>query len=165
MARRNPYSKMYSISKDGEYLGKGILSELETWLDTPRNEIRKAVSEGKNIGVYEVRYIGIVSKEILNKKIKKAEERGEKPKEEVDLLSDHLEYLKFHIKRYGNTSTVFDPVPYLPDLYDMGYNCRVKEIPDLPDLSEDNRLGRPKKKKVHYYVEVVNETKGLSEGV
>lgn len=73
---------------------------------------------------------------------------------EVDIESDPLEYLKFHLKRFGNTSCSFDPVPYLPDLYDCGLNCRVKEV---YESKRRDGLRTPKarqKSKMHYYVEV-----------
>lgn len=80
----------------------------------------------------------------------------EKPKsKEIDLLKDHLAFLKHHLKLYGNTVVSFDPVPYFPDLYEAGYNCTVKEIPEVT-LSTVSKRGRKPKPKYHYYVEVAN---------
>lgn len=161
---RTPYSKMYSISLNGEYLGEGTISELELWLNVSRFDIRKAVKSGENVGKYEVKYLGKFLKYNIMKSYKQADEEPEHKEEEDDLLKDNLAMLAYHIKTYGNTSVVFDPVPYLPDLYDMGYNCRVREVEEIEPIKK-NKKGRPAKPKVHYYVEVANETKGQRAGV
>lgn len=74
---------------------------------------------------------------------------------EVDIESDPLEYLKFNLNKNGNTNCSFNPVPYLPDLYDCGLNCRVKMLSKKTgaDLSV---LGRGPKEgeEIDYYVEV-----------
>lgn len=45
-----------------------------------------------------------------------------------------LEHLVTHLRIYGNCASVFDPVPYFPDLLDLGMNCRCREIRDHDGL-------------------------------
>lgn len=67
-----------------------------------------------------------------------------------------LEYLKLMLvhRRYDQTITMFDPFPYLPDLYDMGVNCTAKEVNDCDVMMRLKPVGRRKKNQKHYYVEV-----------
>lgn len=45
-----------------------------------------------------------------------------------------LEHLVTHLRIYENCASVFDPVPYFPDLLDLGINCRCREIRDHDGL-------------------------------
>lgn len=45
-----------------------------------------------------------------------------------------LEHLATHLKIYDNCATAYDPVPYFPDLLDMGINCRCREMEDTDGL-------------------------------
>lgn len=66
--------------------------------------------------------------------------------------NEKYEYLKTHLLIYGNTGCTFDPVPYLPRLYDDGLNCKVKEV----DLTRTGAVtGRHRNKDVYYVLEVV----------
>lgn len=66
--------------------------------------------------------------------------------------NERYEYLKTHLLIYGNTGCTFDPVPYLPRLYDDGLNCKVKEV----NLSRTGSVtGRHRKKEIYYVLEVV----------
>ena len=67
-----------------------------------------------------------------------------------------LEYLKLMLvhRKYDQTITMFDPFPYLPDLYDMGVNCTAKEVNDCDVMMRLKPVGRRKKCKTHYFVEV-----------
>lgn len=66
--------------------------------------------------------------------------------------NERYEYLKTHLLIYGNTGCTFDPVPYLPRLYDDGLNCRIKEV----DLTRTGAVtGRHRKKDIYYVLEVV----------
>lgn len=67
-----------------------------------------------------------------------------------------LEYLKLMLvhRKYDQTICMFDPFPYLPDLYDMGVNCTAKEVNDCDVMMRLKPVGRRKKSKTHYFVEV-----------
>lgn len=79
----------------------------------------------------------------------------EKPLDVVDIENDPFEYLKYHLNKYGNTVCMFDPVPYLPDLFDIGLDCRVKEVSEAKRRDGlRTPKARRKKEKVHYIVEV-----------
>lgn len=160
-----PAIRIYSISENGEYLGEGTIGELEVWLNTSKKDIRKAVRERQLIGKYSVAFVREDKKNETEKgKVHLPEKKVKKVKEkEVDLLKDHLAYLAYHLRVYGNTSSEFDPRSYLSDLRDMGMNCRVSEVAE-PQYIKRITKGR-KKPNVHWYVEVVNETKGLRESV
>lgn len=69
-----------------------------------------------------------------------------------------LEYLKLMLvhRKYDQTICMFDPFPYLPDLYDMGVNCTAKEVNDCDVMMRLKPVGRRKKSKTHYFVEVKN---------
>ena len=69
-----------------------------------------------------------------------------------------LEYLKLMLvhRKYDQTITMFDPFPYLPDLYDLGVNCTAKEVNDCDVMMRLKPVGRRKKNKTHYFVEVKN---------
>lgn len=156
----NPYAKLYSISENGEYLGKGTVSELQLWLGVPISDIRKAVKEGRDVNGYEIKFLGRADKSILRRERVVDDTPKRKPQEkEKDIESNLFDFLAYHLKLYGNTSCVKDPVPYLPALYDIGLDCRVKEVMDEEKPVKGGR-GRPPKPKMHYYVEVVHETKG-----
>ena len=164
--RGSPQVKVFSIFKDGEYLGEGTRAELSLWFNRRVGEISKAVKKGQDVDGYQIVPNGSIPKYALEKD-NKSKPVYKAPKEkETDLQKDHLEFLKWHLNFYGNTSVQFDPVPYIPDLYDAGINCRVKEIYDDPENHRVTKRGRKPKPKVHYYVEVVkNEAKGFGTSI
>lgn len=68
-----------------------------------------------------------------------------------------LEYLKLMLvhRRYDQTITMFDPFPYLPDLYELGLDCTAREWVSLPErynLTKQHRNRKPKHE--GYIVEV-----------
>lgn len=66
----------------------------------------------------------------------KLERQPKLVEENTDPTKDKLGYLIRHLKLYGDVNvSSFDPVPYLPELYDMGFDCHIKEWRD-----EDGKL-------------------------
>lgn len=103
-------------------------------------------------GKYRVKVVGKEDKSVRRKKIVKVEKVKEPEK---DYSNDRLNTLVWHLKTYGNTSVSFDPVRYLPTLYDLGLDCRVKEIPSYVEEKRVTKRGRKPKVKYNYLVEVV----------
>lgn len=68
-----------------------------------------------------------------------------KPKSEREIK---IEYLLEHLRIYGNVMSVFDPVPYFPDLYDLGFDCRVREVTD--DIR--SKVTKSHRKKEVYFI-------------
>ncbi len=105
-------------------------------------------------GKYRVKVSGKRMSEVSRKAQEKKEKKEIKP--DMDYSNDKLNTLAWHLKTYGNTSVSFDPVKYLPDLYDMGLNCRVKEIPSYVEERRVTKSGRKPKVKYNYLVEVAS---------
>ena len=152
MSKKTPTAKVYIIKKDGEILGEGTAREFELWLGVDLKTFRKAVREGTDIDGYYIEFLEDREKNKLEADVKPVKE--ERPKvQEKELLDNKLDFLAWHLKVYGNTSVTFDPVPYFPALYDLGFDCRCREVTDATFKKEVTRNHR-KKSAVHYYVEV-----------
>lgn len=126
---------------DGTEVCRGTLKDLSVKFRLQERSITKKIYLGTRIERrYLVKRIGWMGVKTSSVPLKKTRD------------SDRYEYLKTHLLIYGNTGCTFDPVPYLPRLYDEGLNCKVKEV----DLTRTGAVtGRHRKKDVYYVLEVV----------
>lgn len=155
MSRRRPLTiKVYTIKQNGELIGEGTARELELWFGVDLKTIRKVAKEGTDLDGYQIEFLEERKKSTLEANTTPKKVERIIPKEEDDLLKDKLKYLVWHLKTYGNTSVSFDPVPYFPKLYDLGFDCRCREVTDATFKKEVTSNHRRKKPAVHYYVEV-----------
>ena len=148
--------KLFAVCRDGKEVFRGTMQEVcqkfgvssSSVYDCSRN--KKVTRTG-----YRIDHVG------YQKLTFSKEPKEPKPiKKDASIENNPLEFLKWHLKVYGNTSVQFDPVPYLPDLSDLGLNCRVKEIPDYVETSRVTKRGRKPKQRYHYLVEVVHADRG-----
>lgn len=141
------------VDKSGKEVGRGTAFDLAGLIDCSPVTIQNAGRP--NVA-------GSSSDYWLKKKYKvyKVGEKCRKkpPKKPIVQEKDPtgLEYLKLMLvyRRYDQTVCMFDPFPYLPDLYDMGVNCTAKEVNDCDVMMRLKPVGRRKKSKTHYFVEV-----------
>lgn len=126
---------------DGTEVCRGTLKDLSVKFRLQERSITKKIYLGTRIDKkYLVKRIGWAGVKTSSVPLRKTRD------------SDRYEYLKTHLLIYGNTGCTFDPVPYLPRLYDEGLDCRVKEV----DLTRTGAVtGRHRKKDVYYVLEVV----------
>lgn len=126
---------------DGTEVCRGTLKDLSVKFRLQERSITKKIYLGTRIDKkYLIKRIGWAGVKTSSVPLKKTRD------------SDRYEYLKTHLLIYGNTGCTFDPVPYLPRLYDEGLDCRVKEV----DLTRTGAVtGRHRKKDVYYVLEVV----------
>lgn len=68
--------------------------------------------------------------------------------------ADNLNYLKKHFIDYGYKSCYckFDPFPYLPDLYDLGVDCKAREWVSYPERYNLTKQHRSKKPRLEGYI-------------
>ena len=150
---------LYGVYKDGKEVFRGTIYPTCKFLGRCDNTVYRYVKSGELIDGYRIKMIGKTDKTYTGMG-KKTVERPKPPKP-IDMSKDHYEYLRWHLTVYGSTSCYqFDPVPYLPQLYEAGIDCRVKEIVEYPENSRVTKRGRRKKPKVHYFVEAVNANRG-----
>ena len=126
---------VYAYIEDGVEVIRGTVPELARHFQCSRGYIYDHIKEFKRIGTRPFH----ATTESTIKKTRKQEEMG---------------YLLRHLKRYGNTSCSFDPVPYFPDLLDQGLDCRISGI--YPN-SMTSVTKRHRRNDVHYIVEVVKD--------
>ena len=103
---------------DGEYLiFKGTRKEICDMCKIGLHSFYTYVGgERKMNGKYRVHHL------VGNEKVVK------KPKPKpISKDDEHLEYLFSMLKMYGNTCSVFDPVPYFEKLKDMGITAESRE--------------------------------------
>lgn len=126
---------------DGTEVCRGTLKDLSVKFRLQERSITKKIYLGTRIDKkYLVKRIGWAGVKTASVPLRKTRE------------SDRYEYLKTHLLIYGNTGCTFDPVPYLPKLYDDGLNCRVRET----YVSDKSRVtSKHRKKDIYYVLEVV----------
>lgn len=158
---------IYGVYEDGQLIFEGDYEAVGDKFGVQRGSITACGSKGHKLkNKYDVKRIACKFKPVKKPKKKKEEPKVEPKAKELDfdeLMKDPYFRLKWHLKHYGNTSVLFDPVAYLPQLYDDGLDCRVIERPNLYQGGKSARQ-RKGKKNMSYYVEVVN-AKGKRESV
>lgn len=130
--------KIYGIFKDGECIFKGSRLEVaEHFAIKPRTIYDYVYPKKKKLfRRYVVRRLDLEVKE------------PPKPLSENEI---RLNYLLDHLRVYGNCASVFDPVPYFPELYDKGFDCKVREV-----INNDvGRVSGRHKKDIYYVTERV----------
>ena len=133
--------KTYGVYVDDQLEYIGYRYDIEALYGISQKNFYAVVKRhGRFKDKYEIR--------ILQEKVEKIEEMKEEIKKTP--YQKNLEYILLHLKGYGyhNCITMFDPVPYLPDLYDLGFDCKVREIETIDGE-------RKRKKSVHYILECV----------
>ena len=144
---------IFGVFEDGEEIFRGGRREVaERFGIAMKSVYSYAYNDRLLYGRYRVKVVGKEDKSVRRKKIIKVEKVKEPEK---DYSNDRLNTLAWHLKTFGNTSVSFDPVKYLPDLYEMGFDCRVKETVDHTDVKRVTGRGRKPKVKYNYLVEVV----------
>lgn len=157
--------KVYSVCKDGKEVFQGTIREVEEKTGVKENYIYYGIKNSKPVKGYVIKHIGYADRVYGGWHVDRVKKRVRTDPEEVDMSKDHFEYLRYHLKTYGSTACYqFDPVPYLPQLYDIGLDCRVKEVEEKPVNSLVTKRGRRKKPKIHWFVEVAHAERG-SQGI
>lgn len=143
---------VFGVFEDGEEIFRGGRREVaERFGIAMKSVYSYAYNDCLLYGKYRVKVVGKEDKSVRRKKIVKVEKVKEPEK---DYSNDKFNTLVWHLKTYGNTSVSFDPVKYLPALYDLGLDCRVKEIPSYAEEKRVTKRGRKPKVKYNYLVEV-----------
>lgn len=129
--------KIYGIYKDGICIFKGSRLEIADHYGL------------KPYSLYD--YVYPKKKKLFRRYVVR---RLDKPiMEEPKPISENeqrFNYLLDHLRVYGNCASVFDPVPYFPDLFDKGFDCKVREVTD-----NENRVSGRRRKNVYYVTERV----------
>ena len=143
---------VYGLFDDNDAMVfKGNVKEVTKHLNITASYLYEHLRTEKMLkGKYKVKRVGESFYEVERKPYKKHEKK-EKQKDDFS-LEKPIDYLLWHLRIYGNTSTSYNPVPYLPELLDEGLNCRVKEIFYAPERKVKGRRRKPEK---YYYIEVV----------
>ena len=146
---------IFTVYENGEEVFIGNREEVaEKFQISKRSVYSYAYNDRKLYGKYRIKTTG--KQEAIVKRKEHYRPRNQKPPEpEKDYSNDKFNTLVWHLKTFGNTSVSFDPVRYLPDLYDLGLDCRVKEIPSYVEEKRVTKRGRKPKVKYNYLVEVV----------
>ena len=135
----------YIVTEKGKEVMVGSQHKVGKFLNMGRNRLYQYCKSGDLIdGRYNVRSVPHVR------------EAKEKPKpQQKTVREQNLEYLFTHLRIYGNVASVFDPVPYLPDLFERGLDCSVQEIVSSTMRCEmaEKRM-KNKKKDIFYITEV-----------
>ena len=128
---------------DGNKLYEGNAIQVSCYVNCEESTIRTAGQKGSKI---KKKY-----------RVKRTDRREDPPKQkEPEREMTPVEVMYWALKTFGNTCTMFDPTPYLKDLYESeGLNCRFREVIE-PRSTDVTRRGRKPKPNVHYIVEVVN---------
>lgn len=143
---------VYGLYDGDELIFKGNRMDVEKRFNVNKNCIFTYLRTGAKInGKYAIKKVG---QDYFDVECKRKKKERQAKREEKWTLEDHYEYLEWHLKYYGNTSCRFDPNPYLKQLKKAGYKVKVKEILDEPQKIQTR--GRPRKAKMHYYLEVVH---------
>lgn len=109
---------IYGIFDSEEMIFKGTNEEVaDAYGVTPKSVYYYAIKGMRLKKKYGVKF--------LNKPGRSVEPKRIRTKEEIQ-----LEHLVTHLKIYSNCASVFDPVPYYPELLDLGMNCRCHEFHD-----------------------------------
>lgn len=83
------------------------------------------------------------------------QEPEEEEKREPTEHEKNIETLLMLLKMHGNAASEVDPTPYLPDLYDKGFDCTVREV-----INHDvGRVSGREKEDIWYVVECVGMVK------
>ena len=129
--------KQYGIFKDGECIFQGSRLEVADHFGLKPYSLYDYVypKKKKLFRRYVVRLIETTIKE-EPKPISQNEQR--------------LNFLENHLRIYGNCASVFDPVPYFPQLYDKGFDCKVREV-----IDNENRVSGRHRNNVYYVTESV----------
>ena len=137
--------KQYCVIENGEIVFKGNRNEVAEKVGISVPSIYEYLRTDK---IIHDRYYLIHEGE--NNPVKMKKKKVEPTKRE-----QNLEYLLTHLRIYGNVSSTFDPVPYLPDLYELGLNCSVQEVVGNMVKSEiAQKSTKHKRKDVFYITEV-----------
>ena len=130
--------KIYGIFKDGECIFKG-------------NRLEVADHFGlKPYTIYE--YVYPKKKKLFRRYVvRRLDPEVKEPPKPLSENEIRLNYLLDHLRVYGNCASVFDPVPYFPELYDKGFDCKVREV-----INNDvGRVSGRHKKDIYYVTESV----------
>ena len=135
----------YSVVENGEIIFTGCRWDVAEYVEINPNSIYEYLRTNKMV---HRKYFLIKEGEVKPEKMKKK-------KVEPSKKEKNLEYLLTHLKIYGNVASVFDPVPYLPDLSDHGLDCTVQEIiGNMAKGEMAQKSTKHKRKDVFYITEV-----------
>lgn len=139
---------IYCVYEEGHEIFSGAMPDIVKKFEVSKGEVYRAL-RARKIGkekVFKRKYdVQIVGQCYVQR---------EKPKSNsADEPETPFDIAVWALKRYGNTSVDFDPLPkLLPDMLEIhGLDCRVKEVPNWESVK---KRGRRPKHNVHWYVEV-----------
>lgn len=129
--------KIYGIFKDDKCIFQG-------------NRLEVAEHFGlKPCSIYD--YVYPKKKKLFRRYVvRRMDIKVEEPPKPISENEQRLSFLENHLRIYGNCASVFDPVPFFPDLYDKGFDCKVREVAD-----NENRVSGRRRKNVYYVTERV----------
>lgn len=143
------------VDKSGKEVGRGTAFDLAGLIDcspvTIQNAGRPNVAGSSSDYLLKKKYKVYKVGEKCRKKPPKKPIVEDKPLSTEEHLV--LELVK---RRKDQTISMEDPKPYFEMLEQMGVNCTAKEVNDCDVMMRLKPVGRRKKSKTHYFVEVKN---------
>lgn len=133
--------KKYGVYKEKVCIFKGTKEEIASRFGIKPNSVYDYATSSK------LMFRRYRIKRIADGKDEEVQE--EKP---VSQNKKNIDHLLMFLKMHGNVASDFDPSPYLPDLYDNGFDCRVREI---VEKRKSKVSGRHRKDDVWYVTECV----------
>ena len=137
----------FEIYDDGNLIFKGKGKDVSYQFNIAENTLYNYYCYGHKIGKrYDVKKVHV-------EPIKEVKE----PKRKLTKHEETINYIVWHLNQYGNVYVNHDPTPYLKELKELGYDCKIDEYKTLDDIdiiiSEENTVNRRKKR--HYATDYV----------
>lgn len=142
--------KIYGVfdEKDnGKMVFQGTRQDVTKWLGFEEHSIYNIVRRKTSVfGRYRVK--------VLQEMTRRAYLESLKPKPvKLSKHDEDMNHLLMFLKMHGNVASDFDPNPYLEELSELGFECRVRKIiqRDMGRVS-----GQHRKEDIWYVTEKVN---------
>lgn len=111
---------VYGVFDGDDLVYQGTRGEVTTKLDISEYSLYEYLKNKKKLkGKYTLKKLGKQLEIVKEKKIDVIEPQK--------IEDEQYEYLSWHLKYYGNTSSSFDPKPYMEKLKQEGIECLIKK--------------------------------------
>ena len=113
---------IYGVFHDGKKVFEGSIEEVAKKYDIKTTRIPNLTNRGtKLFGVYDIVILQRVAKSVYLE--------GKKPKiVEPSKHDKDMNHLLTFLKMHGNVASDFNPTPYLDELKELGFDCKVRKI-------------------------------------
>ena len=148
---------IYGVYDGDKMVFRGTSKEIAERYNVKRASMPSYTTRGTKLkGLYTVMQIDTENRKVRYNVVRSRRKMYVEPIRELNYEDNPFECLVWHLRKYGNTSVVFDPSKYVKDLNELGISVLIKEIPD--DIRDDKEkpTKQRKHKSVHWYVETVD---------